>query len=109
MKSLFFTACAFFAFSLTAHAQLTTIEDQDNIQDKIQQEPPPQAQVAMERAAHDAHVNAQNKKNVREADDQLTKEKERSTGKESKNPAEDNPRTVKPATMGDPVSAPVKK
>jgi hypothetical protein len=110
MKTIILSACMIFAFGMSVSAQQTPIiKEKYNANEKIQPEPPIPPQESIDRAARQADVNAQNNKSVREAEDQLTKEKERSTGKEDINPAETNPRTVKPPVISDPVSAPVKK
>ena len=107
MKKIFFTSIALFAFIFSASSQED--RDNDNIQDKIQQEPPREPQKAVDRAARQANINEQNNRNVREAEEKLQQEKERSTGKPRANPAETNSTTVKPPVMSDPVSAPIKK
>ncbi len=61
-----------------------------------------------DRAARQADVNAQNNRNVRESEDLLRSETERSTGKEMKNPAETNSTTVKPPVLSDPATAPLR-
>ena len=102
MKKLFITA-ALAAFALTASAQVDKNDNpQDEIQDKIQQEPPRENQSAVENAAQRADANANGNKNDRKADEILKKETELSTGKEAKNPAKDNPKTVKPVQTPEP-------
>jgi hypothetical protein len=89
MKKIFLTVGAFLAFAATASAQVEKSDtQQEDIQDKIQQEPPRETERSVERSAD---INANNRKDVRDADEKLKKEKEKSTGKESKNPAETNP------------------
>ncbi|HLA56426.1 MAG TPA: hypothetical protein VK623_10020 [Flavobacterium sp.] len=89
MKKIFLAVGAFLAFTAAASAQVEkTDTQQEDVQDKIQQEPPRETEKAVERAAD---VDAKNRKNVRAADEKLKKEKEKSTGKESKNPAEATP------------------
>ena len=108
MKTLL-TIFAFFAFAFSASAQ-TTLEDRDNTDDKMQQEPPREPQAAVENAARQADVNAQNNKAQNESEDLVKKEKERSTGKEEKNPAQTNTTvTPPPAQMSEPVSKPSKR
>lgn len=94
---------AFFGFITAGLAQV----ERGNADDKIQQEPPRPAQAATERAARQADVNAQNNKSVRASEDRIENEVERSTGKPMENPAVDNPKTVRPPALSDPVSAPV--
>lgn len=102
MKKLLITAI-FSAFAITASAQVDKTDNpQDEIQDKIQQEPPRETQSAVDNAARQADVNANGTKNDRKSEEILKKEKELSTGKESKNPATDNPKTVKPTQTPEP-------
>ena len=100
MKKIVITI-AFLGFALTASAQNET-----QTMDRLQQEPPRETQTAVEQAARQAAINEQNNRNVNNAEDKLTEEVERSTGKPKKNPAETNPKTVRPPAITDPLSAP---
>jgi hypothetical protein len=107
-EKIFLVIAMVLGFFVSASAQSERGSDLQNeeIQDKIQQEPTREQQIAIENAARQSNVNSKSNQNERQAEDKLTSEKERSTGKDSKNPAETNPTTVKPARMSDPVSAP---
>lgn len=107
MKTILFTVCAFFAFIFASQAQ-TTREDQYDVQDKIQQEPPRQAQRRVENAATPTNPQAQNEQDQRAADEKLKKEKERSTGKEAENPAVRNTTVTPKGTLSEPDSKPLK-
>lgn len=91
----------------TASAQVEKADPrQEAIDDRVQQEQTMPTQRATENAARQADVNAKSNNNLRQAEDKLKEEKERSTGKDSRNPAETNATTVKPVRLSDPVSAP---
>lgn len=107
MKTIFFTICAFFAFTLVSQAQ-TTREDQGDVQDKIQQEPPREEQRRVENAAAPTNPQAQNNQSQRDADEKLKKEKERSTGKEAENPAVKNTTVTPKGKLSEPDSKPLK-
>ncbi len=87
--------------SFTVASAQVDIENED-VQDKIQQEPPREQQRTVERTAANAEVNSQNNKAVRDGEAKLEKEIEKATGKESKNPAETNPATVRQPQTIDP-------
>lgn len=111
MKTIFLTVCAFFAFAV-ASAQRTPDElqnDNDDIQDKLQQEPPLTQQRRIENAATPTTPKAQNAKDNREAEERLRKERERSTGKESKNPAIENTTITPTGKLSEPDSKPLKQ
>jgi Ni/Co efflux regulator RcnB len=103
MKKILLSFTVFIAFSAVMSAQ----QERDNVDDRQQQEPPREAQLATDRAARQADVNTQNSQNVIQSEDRLRSETERSTGKEMKNPATTNPITVKPPVLSDPPTAPV--
>jgi len=99
MKKIILSFLVALTFTVAASAQ----EDQNDAQDKIQQEPPREAQRAVERSATKEEVNKQNEKAAREAEEKLQKEKEKSTGKENKNPATTIPVTEKPKATPEPA------
>lgn len=105
MKKLFLTTAVFFTFTIAAFAQVDNGEtQQEDIDDKIQQEPPRETQRTLERTTtQQADITTKNAQNVRAAEEKIKKEKEKSTGKESTNPATTNTRTGKPAKMTEPV------
>jgi plasmid replication initiation protein len=108
MKKLMFIAIAFFAFTFIAAAQTTRDDNPNDNQDQLQQQPTRPSQSAVENSARQANVNQQNAKSRNEAEEWIRKEKEKSTGKDTKNPAEDKS-TIKPVHLTDPVSTPVKQ
>ncbi len=99
MKNLIYTMIAL-CFSFLASAQVTERRSDSITRDE-------QVRTAADRAARQANVNAQNNRNLRDAEDKMRMETERSTGKEMKNPAETNSRTVKPPVLSDPATAPI--
>ncbi len=105
MKKIFFTVCALFA--LTVASAQTTRDDGDNIDEKLQQQAPRETQRQVENAARANTPQAQHNQDMKAAEEKIRKEKERSTGKDSKNPAE-NTQGLPPSKQIEPASTPVK-
>jgi len=107
MKKIILALLLSTGFALTAQTENTTMESRNEAdQDRIQQEPPREAQTGVDQAVRQATINQQNNKNVISSEDRLESEVERSTGKPAENPAETNPKTVKPVRIADPPSNP---
>lgn len=81
-------------------------EREQSAQDRIQQEPPRENQSSVDRAARATSINTQASQNEKSAEERIQSEKERSTGKPDKNPALENPQTVRPARLAEPPTTP---
>jgi hypothetical protein len=108
MKKSIYTAVVFFGFTVFAAAQTTRDDNPNDNQDQLQQSVPNTTQSSVENAARQADVNQQNARSRNDAEELIRKEKEKSTGKDTKKPPQDRT-TIKPVHLTDPVSTPAKR
>lgn len=109
-KNIIRTASLTFLLALAsgfASAQTDRQQDQSHWQDKLQQQAPRETERQNERAVRQSDATVRSHRNDAAQEEKIKREKERSTGKEATNPAENPPVTPTPR-LSDPTSTPLK-